>query len=100
MATYSEIRQLFNDDTLRNRVTVATVIAANSALASNPTAAQQKFANMVFSSPEEMGRKVLMAVLASNSTYTLAQIQGVTDAALQTAVAAVVPNLTAAIFGV
>lgn len=99
MATYTELRQQFSNDTLRNRVTVACVIAANSALANAPTAAQQKFAEAVFSNPDAMGGKVLMAVLATNAASTLAQINAATDAQIQTAVNTVIPNLTVAMFG-
>ncbi len=99
MATYTELRQQFANDTLRNRVSVACVIAANSALSGTPTTAQQKFADSVFSKPDAIGEKVLMAVLATNKDSTVAQIGAVTDAQIQTAVNAVIPNLTAAMFG-
>lgn len=99
MATFTEIRQQFANDTLRNRVSVACVIAANNALSGSPTAAQQKFAEAVFSNPDSVGSKVLMAVLAANASLTVAQISAVTDSQLQTAVNAVTPNLTSAMFG-
>lgn len=98
MASCTEIRALFSNDELRNRITVATVIASNAALAGTPTAAQQKFANWVFSNPDQAGSRVLMAVLAANNTFTAAQITGATDATLQSAVNSVIPNLTAALF--
>jgi hypothetical protein len=99
MATYTELRQQFSNDTLRNRVAVACVIAANGALTGTPTLAQQKFANAVFSNPDSVGEKVLMSVLATNSANTVAQISAATDAQIQTAVNTVIPNLVAAMFG-
>jgi len=99
MATYTELRQQFANDTLRNRISVACVIAANNALAGTPTSAQQKFAESVFSNPDAVGAKVLMAVLAVNKDATVAQIGAATDAQIQAAVNAVIPNLTAAMFG-
>ncbi len=99
MATYTELRQQFSNDTLRNRVAVACVIAANAALSGTPTVAQQKFAEAVFSNPGSIGDKVLMAVLAVNSGATVAQIGAVTDAQIQTSVNSVIPNLVAAMFG-
>lgn len=99
MASYAELRNLFSDDTLRNRVTVACVIAAKNQLNGTPTAAQEKFAETVFSNPDEMGRRVLMAVLAANNGLTVAQINAATDAAIQTAVDSVIPNMVSALFG-
>jgi len=96
MASYTELRQQFTNDTLRNRVSVACVIAANTLLTGTPTLAQQKFAESVFSNPDVVGSKVLMAVLATNNALTTAQIGAVTDTQLQTAVNSVIPNLVAA----
>lgn len=98
MASYTELRNLFADDALRNRVTVACVIAANAQLSGTPTTAQQKFAELVFSNPDAMGAKVLMAVLAANAGATVTQINNATDAVIQAQVNSVVPNLTAALF--
>lgn len=99
MATYTELRQQFSNDTLRNRVSVACVIAANAALSGTPTPAQQKFAEAVFTNPDAIGEKVLMSVLAANSSATVAQINAVTDAQIQTSVNSIIPNIVAAMFG-
>ena len=93
MATYTEIRSLFQDSALLNRTGVATIVAANALLGGAPTAASKAYAAACFADPEGEARKVLMAVLAANKALTVAQIQGVTDTNLQTAVDAVVPML-------
>lgn len=100
MATYVEIRNLFSDSSLLNRTGVATIVAANALLSGAPTAASKAYAAAVFQDPEGEARKVLMAVLSANKALTVAQIQGVTDANLQTAVDAVIPMLRDARAGV
>jgi hypothetical protein len=93
MATLLEIRQMFSDDDFRNKVTSATVIAANNLLSGTPTADEKTFAKSVFTDPTGVGRVVTMAVLAANKDATVAQMQGAGDAAIQTQVDAVIPNL-------
>lgn len=96
MATYTELRDLFSDDTLQNRVDVATMIAANNLLGGTPTAAEQSWAANVFANPRGESTKAYRAVLATNNGLTVAQITGATDAALQTAVDSVVDTLVIA----
>lgn len=93
MATLLEIRQMFSDDDFRNRVTSATVIAANALLAGTPTADEKAFAKSVFQSPVSVGAIVTMAVLAANSSATVTQMRSASDTAIQNQVNAVVPNL-------
>lgn len=93
MATLLEIRQMFADDDFRNRVTSATVIAANNLLAGTPTADEKAFAKSVFQSPVSVGSIVTMAVLAANSSATVTQMRAASDTAIQNQVNAVVPNL-------
>ncbi len=100
MATYTELRQLFSDDELRNKVTTACIIAAHELLSGTPTAADKAFAETVFSSPDAVGDKILMAVLAANKDATVSGIQGATDSAIQTAVDAVIPAMVDAMAGV
>ena len=100
MATYAELRSLFKDSALLNRVTVATIVSANGLLSGAPTAASKAYAAACFSDPEGEARKVLMAVLAVNKALTVTQIQGAADAAMQTQVDAVVPLLRDARAGV
>jgi len=96
MATYTELRNLFSDDALRNRLDVAAVVAANTLLGGTPTAADQGWAAAVFSNPRNEGQKAFMAVLAANKDLSVAAIQGATDAAIQSNVDAVVPSLVVA----
>jgi len=94
MATYSDIRSiLFSDDDLKNRIDVATMIAANNLLSGSPTANDQKWAASVLNNPRGEGQKAFRSVLAANNALDIATIQGSSDAALQTAVDAVVPSL-------
>lgn len=93
MATLLEIRQMFSDDDFRNRVTSATVIAANNLLSGTPTEEQKTFAKSVFTDPTSLGRIVTMAVLAENSGFTVAQMQGAADNAIQNQVDAAILNL-------
>jgi hypothetical protein len=93
MATLLEIRQMFADDDFRNRVTSATVIAANALLSGTPTVDEKAFAKLVFQSPVAVGSIVTMAVLAANSSASVAQMRSASDTAIQNQVNAVVPNL-------
>lgn len=93
MATYSEIRELFTLDDLKNKVTTATLIASYNLLSGAPTTADKAYADSVFSNPQNESLKVFMAVLASNKDNSVAQISGASDSAIQTAVDAVIPFL-------
>lgn len=100
MATLQELRGLFRDSDLLEKVESATVIAANNLLEATPTAADKAWASGVFSNPFREAQKVLMAVLADNSAATVSQIQTATDVSIQTSVDTVVPNLVDALAGV
>ncbi len=100
MATYIEIRNLFNDSELSNRADVAVMIAASNLLAeTTPTTEQQAWAAGVFSNPKGEGQKALMAVLSANASATVDAIKNASDSALQANVDAVVPALVAAYKG-
>ena len=97
MASYIDIRTiLFSDDALRNRVDVATMIAANNTLAGTPTVDQQKWAASVFSKPSIEGEKAFRAILAEFNTLDISAIQGASDAAVQSAVDNIVDTLVIA----
>lgn len=99
MATYTELRAKFSDDTFRNKVTFAVVAAAYDMLQVTPTAADRAYASAVFSNPDAEGRRVTMAILAANKSASLAVIDAATDATIQTQVDAVVPELALAFSG-
>jgi hypothetical protein len=94
MATYTEIVTAAQDATLRQRVAVACVIAANTIfledVATANHAARVAWAKRVYESPESEASRVLWSVLAQNKDATALQIASVTDASLQTAVDAAV----------
>lgn len=100
MATYVEIRNLFNDGPLRNRVSTAVIIAAENMLTGlTPTAAQRAFALAVMTNPDVWGERVYKIVLAANSGASVAQIQGAPDTgagSIQAAVDAVIEQIATA----
>ena len=99
MATYLELRGLFSDADLSNKLDIAIIIAANDLLSGAPSANQQKWAANVFSAPRAESKKALMAVLAKNKALTSTQIQGATDSAIQAQVDSVVDSLVIAFTG-
>lgn len=90
MASYTELRSLMDDNDLENRCQVAVIIAANTIQTEDPATANHAnrllWAEKAYGSPGALANKVLMAVLAANKDLTVAQIQGATDAQLQTKV--------------
>lgn len=100
MATLLELKGLFKDSDLHDKVQSALIIAAQNVLDGTPTAAEQTYAAHIFNNPASESKKALMSVLAANSSATVSQIQNATDAAIQTNVTAVLPVLTTAHTGV
>lgn len=90
MATYAELYNLQSDSALRNRVTVACTIAANTVRAEDPGTTNHAnrllWAKQVFERPEYEGERMLRSLLAQNASATVAQIEAATDTAIQTAV--------------
>ncbi|MBV1929886.1 MAG: hypothetical protein KUG81_10305 [Gammaproteobacteria bacterium] len=83
MATLQELRGLFNDSDLLEKVEAATVIAANNLLAGTPTADQKAWAAAVATNPNTEGKKALMFVLAENEGLSVSAIQSAGDGAIQ-----------------
>lgn len=94
MATYNELRALFANDDLRNRIEVAVIIAAESVRTEDAGttnhANRLTWAKAAFSSPRGVAEQMLMALLAANNEATVAQITEATDAQIQTKVDAAV----------
>jgi len=94
MAAYTELYDLFNDSALRNKVTVACLVAAetirNEDGATENHANRLLWAKQAWQSPKSVGEQMLMATLAGNKDLTVQQITGATDAAIQTKVDAAV----------
>lgn len=90
MATYTELYALKDDTALKNKIQVACVVAAEEIRTEPSNTAhhlnRQKWASRVFANPEGESDRMLWAVLAANRTFTVGQIQGATDSAIQTAV--------------
>lgn len=100
MATYLELRGLFNNADLRNRVGSAALISVNAILEGTPTTKDKAYAVKLISDTHSEAEKILKFVLAANHTLTTAQITGSTDPALQTKVDAIVLILIDALAGV
>ncbi len=60
MATYTELRSLFNDSDLLERVDTAIVKAANTIAQGTPTAAENTWIVSVLSNPRAAAEKALM----------------------------------------
>ena len=90
MATYQELLTASENETLRNKVRVACVIAAEVVRTEAGTVTNHAnrliWAKSVYISPDSVTQRMLWAVLAQNAAATLAQITGATDATVQTAV--------------
>ena len=88
MATYEELYGLRNDSGLKNKVTTACIISAESIMGENgdtPNHANRLiWAAAVFASPGREADRMYWAVLAANKDATIAQIQNATDSAIQT----------------
>jgi len=101
MATYEEVRGLFNDSALKNKVATAVIIAAQGILENGAaTSAQKSWADKAFSNPEAEARRIYMSVLAANKDTAVAGITGATDAAIQTNVDAAIAMFVDADAGV
>lgn len=94
MATYTELRQLFGDGDLKNRVEVACIVAAETIRTEGAEvdnhANRLVWARQAFNSPGAARDGMLKALLAVNKAVSVEAIQAVTDAALQTLVDAAV----------
>ena len=90
MATYTELYDLRANSALKNKIAVACILAAEAirteAAATPNNANRLVWAKAVFADPDREAGRMLMAVLAQNSGFTVAQITGATDASIQTAV--------------
>jgi hypothetical protein len=94
MATYAELLQAADDATLQNKIKVACFVAAETVRTESAGVANHverlKWAQKVFFDPGTEANRMIWAVLAQNRAFTLAQITGASDSAVQTAVDAAV----------
>lgn len=91
MATYAELRGLFTDSDIKNKVATAIIIAAEGILnEASPEAKRKTWAAKAFASPQIESNRIMMAVIAANKTASVAAIQGASDSAFQTNVDAAI----------
>lgn len=94
MATYSELFELRSDSTLRNRVAVACIVAAETIrneLDTVPNHANRLiWAADVFADPKPHAVRMLWELLAANKDATSEAITTATDMSIQTKVDATV----------
>ena len=94
MATYNELRSLFGEGSLRNRVEVALCMKVHAILQeATPSAERLAWARTTLSNSYGEADSLLKYALAANAALTTAQLLGASDAALLTAVGAAVDKL-------
>lgn len=90
MATYAELLSISENSTLKNKIRVAVIVAAEAVrteVNTTPNHANRLiWAKSVFQHPNGEADRMLWAVLAQNKDLTTAQITSATDAQVQTAV--------------
>lgn len=95
MATHIELRGLFGNDELLNRLEVAVIVKARAVLTVGTPALRVAWAREVFeeSQTEAEGSRMLRYLLAGCSAMEVAAIKATTDADLNTAVSDAVDQL-------
>lgn len=92
MATYDELYGLHNNSALKNRVTVACVVAAEIVMDEDPATGNHAnrlvWAASVLASPQAEAVRMYWALLAANKDTTVENIQSAMDAQIQTQVEA------------
>lgn len=94
MATYIELIGAASDSTLKQRIAVACVIAAEAIRTEDPGTPNHVnrlvWAKRVYQAPEVAASSMIWPVLAQNAAIPVASIIGASDAAVLTAVQAAV----------
>lgn len=94
MATYSELRSLFGEGSLKNKVEVALCMKVHAILQeATPSAERLAWVRGVLASSYSEAEALLKYGLAANASLTAAQLLGASDAALLSAVSAAVDKL-------
>jgi hypothetical protein len=87
MATYEELYNLRNESGLKNKVTTACIIAAETVMNELVTvdnhANRLLWAKSVFANPASEAERMFMAILAANQAADSAVILAATDASIQ-----------------
>ena len=78
MATYDELRGLFSENQLQNRIQVACIVAAETIRNEDPGVTNHAnrliWAKAAFENPEGISKKMLMALLAKSLPLRVRQI--------------------------
>jgi len=94
MATYTELFNQGSDSAFRNKVSVAVCVAADAIRVEDVATANHAnrliWAKQALENPRAIAQNMHFAILVANRDFTVAQIQGATDAAIQTNVDACV----------
>ena len=94
MATYMELRGLFNDSDLDNKIEVACIVAAetirNEASETANHVNRLVWAKNAMNGTTAYSKQMLKALLAANKDATVATLKASSDEAIQTAVDAAV----------
>lgn len=90
MATYVELLELAQNESLRQRIMVACFVAAGTIREEADTVPyheeRRRWARSVFEMPTSDLSRMQWVVLVANKAYTKTQIENATDEAIQTAV--------------
>jgi hypothetical protein len=96
MATYAELYDKVGDSALKNRLAVAVAVKAQALFdLATPTAAQLAWADSAINDPFGKAEVFFRYLLAKNRALTIAQIDAVTDTAMQTAIDALADKIIA-----
>lgn len=94
MATYLELRDLFSDADLKNRIEVACIVSAEAIRTEEEItgnhANRMIWAKQAFTNPNSIRDPMLKALLAANKDSTVAAIKGVSREVLQSLVDAAI----------
>jgi hypothetical protein len=90
MATYQEMHDLTHNTALLNRVMAAVAVLAEAIRGEAPATAnhaeRMRWAQQALRNVDGTARSLMWIVIAQNRAATAAQIEGASDAAVQTAV--------------
>lgn len=96
MATYSELRAIFSEGSLRNRVEVALCVKVYEILQEqSPSEARLAWVRNILANSYNEAEAMLKYLLAANSGLSVAQLLSANDAAILSAVGAAVDKLYA-----
>ena len=93
MASYLEMKVLFNDSGLKNRCEAAVIKAANVMLLADQSVEGKALVRKVFNMKEHYAKLALYSLVIANESKTASEIRSVTDDEIQAVVDASAPLL-------